>query len=122
VTDPVARTTECATICDWSDQSQTECTTGTCVYDFGPSDNDLCIKEPLRIAPSVQIGESCPQTGYQVVCNEQNGYANGYCDPNNVCRKLCTSDTECTAPDHTCRIFEPPTGTLGYCGPVPTDN
>lgn len=114
VFEPVNRLMECADKCDWD--GDVRCATGVCVFDFGPTDNDICIKDPQRIAPTVGIGEDCPSTGYQVMCNVQNGAAQGYCGPTNKCRSLCTSDADCTDPEHVCLIFEPPNGTLGYCG------
>lgn len=117
--DPVAASAECFETCDWAGRAG--CTTGTCVFDSGANDGkDLCILDAIRIAPGVGIGEDCPSTGYQMVCNVNGGFAEGYCDPNDVCRALCNSNEECTEQGHTCQPFlfgE----SFGYCGPEPTD-
>lgn len=116
--DPATFSTECVEPCDWN--AQEGCTNGTCVFDFGTGDGDLCITDALRVAPAVQVGEDCPDTAFQIVCDVSNGFAQGYCGPNGVCRSVCTDDAECTEDGHTCRAFtvEDP---LGYCGPVPVD-
>lgn len=117
--DPVNRATECAASCDYA--SGVGCDGGdTCVFDFGPTDGDVCLTAPERIAPGVDYGEECPDTGYQVVCRVIDGFATGFCTAHNICRPLCKTDSDCTVEGETCRKFEVD-GTLGYCGPVPTD-
>lgn len=116
--DPGAFSTTCQEPCDWS--AQEGCSNGTCVYDYGAGDGDLCITDPLRVAPDVAIGADCPDTAFQIVCNVVDGFAQGHCGANGVCRSLCTDDAECGEPGHTCRAFQfgDP---LGYCGPEPVD-
>ncbi len=116
--DPASFATECTEPCDWA--GETGCDAGTCVFDYGAGDGDLCITDPLRVADATQVGEACPDTPFQVVCNTVNGFAQGFCGANGICRAVCTDDAECTEDGHTCRPFlfgEP----LGYCGPEPTD-
>jgi hypothetical protein len=110
--------TECTEPCDW--EAQEGCSNGTCVYDYGVGEGDLCVTNPLRLAPATQVGEECPDSAFQVVCNVVNGFAQGHCGPAGICRAVCTTDEECTVDGHTCRPFvgDDP---FGYCGPVPVD-
>lgn len=117
VFEPISTGTQCTATCDWV--ARTPCAMGTCAFDFGV-DADLCLTDARRFAPTVGIGEDCPPNGLQLLCNVVGGFAEGYCDPNNVCRPICMTDDECPEPDQTCRHFRIP-GTLGYCGPEPTD-
>lgn len=116
--DPLNGATSCFAPCDYL--GRTGCTTGTCVFDLGVGDGDLCIDAMERVAPTVALGEPCPTTNYQVVCNVVDGFAEGYCGPDNICRPVCQDDAECTVAGETCRkfVFE---GALGYCGPEPID-
>ena len=67
------------------------------------------------------IGEPCQAGGlYQRFCNVVDGYSDGYCGPNNICRTICDAQEDCTQPGETCRFFLGPEG-LGYCGPEPVD-
>jgi hypothetical protein len=119
VIDPLNQQTMCAETCDWA--ARTGCTgTATCVFDSGAGDGDLCLSDNTRVLSGIEVGESCPITGLQSVCDVNEGFAEGYCGPNNVCRSVCESDADCTDADHTCRKFAQDDG-LGYCGPVPTD-
>lgn len=116
--DPVNFATKCTETCTWADQSA-PCAEGTCVYDDGADGQDRCVTDPERLDDAM-IGEPCLSNIFQRYCHIENGFSMGYCDPNDVCRALCTSDAECTEPGHTCRTFFGPEG-LGYCGPEPTD-
>ncbi|MEZ4461520.1 MAG: hypothetical protein R3E66_17730 [bacterium] len=116
--DPVRRVTACSATCDWA--GQTGCAAGTCVFDFGVGDGDLCINDPMRVVEGLALGEACPNNGLQVLCNVVNGFAQGYCGPNNICRPVCDEQADCTAAGETCRFFTVDE-TLGYCGPEPTD-
>lgn len=116
--DPVASAPACATPCDW--RGRQGCDDGTCVYDGGVGEGDLCITQPERLAPDVRIGEACPQSFYALACNVVDGFAEGYCGPNGICRGLCETNADCQEPGHTCRPVSWDQ-TLGYCGPEPSD-
>ena len=53
-------------------------------------------------------------------CPLVDGFAQGYCGPNNICRSVCDEQADCTVAGETCRFFSIDE-TLGYCGPEPTD-
>ncbi len=117
---PKDQGTVCLESCNWLGGEA--CTMGgTCIFDFGVGDGDLCHADPDRISPDVRLGEDCPVNGYQIVCDVVDGFARGFCGPNNVCRSICESDDDCEDEAHTCRKFWKPEG-LGYCGPEPMDN
>ncbi len=116
--DPVRRETACTATCDWA--GRVGCAAGACVFDFGVGDGDLCISDPMRVIADTMFGEACPQNGLQILCNVVDGFAQGYCSPNNVCSPVCTENSECTVAGETCRTFRFDGG-LGYCGPEPTD-
>ena len=115
--DPERNTSRCLTSCDWKNKAK--CETGTCVFDYG-SGKEECIDSADRVADDVKIGAMCPQNNFQVVCEVVGGFAMGYCGPENICRSLCESDTECKTAGDTCRYFTGDKG-LGYCGPEPGD-
>ncbi len=114
--DPELETTACTETCDWA--GRTPCAQGTCIFDTG-FDADLCIDSDNRLDEAT-IGQPCRVSNFQKFCNVDNGFALGYCGPNDVCRSVCDDDAQCTEPDHTCRRFVGLEG-LGYCGPEPED-
>ena len=116
--DPVTMGSQCTDSCDW--MARTPCAAGTCVFEFGVGDGDVCIDDGPRISDDVGLGAECPQNGLQIFCNIVAGFAEGFCGPNNVCRPICESDDDCTVDGETCRVFSG-ASPLGYCGPEPVD-
>lgn len=116
--EPVSMGTACTETCDWL--GRTGCTTGTCVFDFGVGQGDLCIPDGPRIDADVGLGGDCSGGGLQKVCAVDAGFPTGFCGPDNLCRPVCEDDGECTEDGETCRKFTGD-GALGYCGPEPTD-
>ncbi|MEO1268560.1 MAG: hypothetical protein AAFX99_10710, partial [Myxococcota bacterium] len=84
------------------------------------SSSVTCLTNSNRTT-SATFGERCEEGNLQLVCNLEDGFALGFCGPNNICRPICASDDECTAPGETCRLFTFEPGGLGYCGPEPVD-
>lgn len=117
VFEPETMGSRCAMTCDW--EARTPCADGsTCLYEFGVGDGDICVESPTRFV-DVAIGEDCPSESlFQLFCGLEQGFATGWCDFENVCRAVCKEDSECTDPEHTCRLFWREDG-LGYCGPEP---
>ncbi|WP_230467509.1 hypothetical protein [Lujinxingia vulgaris] len=117
VVEPISQSTACVETCNWS--ADEGCAAGTCVFDFGTGNGDICIDDPERFAADTAIGEDCPSdSGLQLVCAVEAGFARGYCDYDNVCRPVCADDSECTVERETCIKFADPAG-LGFCGVDP---
>ena len=113
-----AAQTRCTATCDWAGAEA--CEAGVCVYDIGSGEGDTCWEPGDRIAEA-RVGEPCDAgLAVQQVCDVQDGFAQGYCGPENQCRPLCTSDEDCPTAGETCRTFAFD-GDLGYCGPEPVD-
>lgn len=109
-------TTRCTETCDW--RTHDPCLAGTCVPSIGVDPVDTCFVSGLRL-DDARIGEDCDFDGFQRFCEVVGGFANGYCDPANVCRPVCSSDSECTIGGESCQLFRTIPGSLGYCGPPP---
>ena len=110
--DPVGFTSHCVEVCDW--EGRDGCAEGVCVFDFGAEQADVCFTQESRIDAATH-GEPCGGGPLQKVCHVVDGFAEGFCDENQICQPLCTSDEECVGDGEECRrfYFE---GELGFCG------
>ncbi|QDG51990.1 hypothetical protein FIV42_14955 [Persicimonas caeni] len=92
--DALAGEHRCMSECDFD--ARQGCADGyTCMFAGGGYTRDICSNDPLRLAPDVRPGESCPDTPFQKLCNVVDGFAEGYCGCNDVCRPLCATDADC---------------------------
>jgi hypothetical protein len=110
---PVPGTTVCTESCNWAGREG--CTEGVCVFEFGVGDGDTCFTDEERLS-DVQLGEDCGLGFLQRMCNLEEGFAQGFCDWNNVCQPLCDEPSDCTVDGEQCWHFVGGEG-LGWCGP-----
>ena len=102
----------CVSTCDVLSSPPVGCTTGVCGY--RTATQDVCYADPAIVDPAL-VGAACG-TG-TALCAVVNTVATGVCDltinGDDVCRKACNGNSDCTA-TQVCATF---LGTKGMCVP-----
>ncbi len=112
----------CTDTCTVTPPTACPVATDTCGYS-GDGTTDICYTDPTVVDPAL-IGATCT-SATALFCAVTNTDAAGVCDQfigdDEVCRKACNANTQCTAATEVCSpLFA--TGTEGICVPKPPAN